>query len=670
MSMLITQNSARRAWHGCMTLAVLCTGGTVARADGVLVEAPPVDAAVPRVVRAERIVGVAPAIDGKLDEAAWQQASVVSDFVQFVPESGAAATERTEVRVLVDDQSLYVAAWMLDSDVRAIVAPLTRRDEDVYSDWFFLGIDGNRDRRAGFAFGVNPRGVKQDAYLYDDVQQDLGWDGVWDAAARIDAQGWTAEMRIPLSQLDLSSASLQSGRWGINFNRLLARRYEVSFWSPTPRDGAAVVSAFGEVQGPSAMPSPRGLELIPYTLGKLTRGAREPGNPFFDENQPGGSIGMDLKYNLSPNLVLTGTINPDFGQVEADPSVVNLTAFETFFPEKRPFFVEQSDIFGFSLGLVGTGTEEQLFYSRRIGRTPQRAPQLVNDNPGGFVAVPEATTIYGALKLSAKLPGGWSLGFMDAITSAESARVADASGVARNEPAEPLTNYFVARAIKDFRQGASALGVIMTGTNRYIDGAALGGIPESAYAGGADGRHRFGGGRYELSGRLLSSYVTGSNAAMEGIQTAPGHYYQRPDAEHLNLDPGATSLSGYDAAASVRKIGGHWRWALGAGARTPAFEVNDIGFQQSGDRLREVATLGYDQFQPDALFRSWNVTLSQAAAWTFGGERVSTQTGALGTFELTSYWSGYVNLTQDLPALFNGCAARRAGHGDARAQQR
>ncbi|HEX2187912.1 MAG TPA: DUF5916 domain-containing protein [Longimicrobiaceae bacterium] len=584
-----------------------------------------------------------PSVDGRLDDPVWTGAGPARGFVQYAPSAGAPATHDTEVRVAYDDQAVYVAVRMYDPHPDSIVGQLARRDADVHSDWALIGFDSYHDRRTGFAFAVNPRGVKQDIFLFDDTGSDIGWNAVWDAAARVDSAGWTAEFRIPLSQLRYSARDLDAGGrvWGFNVKRVVARSREESFWAPILPNSAGVVSRFGELRGIGALPSPRSLEVLPYSVAQLTRAPEDPGNPFYARNDPGAGVGADIKYGINSSLTLTATLNPDFGQVEADPSQVNLSAYETFFPEQRPFFVEGSDIFRFGLG-AGDGDfgSEALFYSRRIGRAPQGVDDRI---PGDaeFSQVPEASNILAAAKVTGRTRSGWSLGFMDAVTGREQARYLDPfTGQRVSTAVEPLTNYGVARVIRAFGQGERAVGGIVTAVNRDLrDGDSLGFLRSAAYAGGLDARTRYGGGNYEVRGWVLGSAVRGDSAAMWRTQRSSTRYFQRPDAGHLELDPARESLLGWAASVETYKMGGgNWRWATVLNARSPGFETNDLGYQRDADQVLWAGNLGYRQSTSGPRFRSWNVNLNGWTGYTFGGERTSLGGNANGSLRLLSFW--------------------------------
>lgn len=590
----------------------------------------------------------APTLDGRLDDAVWSLAPLASGFTQARPDPGAPASERTDVRVLYDGHALYVGVRLYDSRPDSIIAPLARRDENVYSDRFELALDTYLDRRTAYVFSVNARGVKRDVRLSNDSQADASWDAVWDVATRVEADGWKAEFRVPLSQLRFRAASRGSGSgaadpngveagakplvWGVNFTRTLARRDEVSHWSPTPPDAAGRVSRFGELHGLAGLAPPRRLELQPYSVARLTRAPGNPEDPFHQANEVVGSAGLDLKYGVTSDLTLTATINPDFGQVEADPAVVNLSAFESYFDEKRPFFSEGAEIFD-------TG-RPQLFYSRRIGRTP-RGPL-----PAGasFSERPEASTILGAAKLSGRLPGGWSVGVLNAVTAVEDARYVDAAGETHSARVEPLTGYTVGRVTRDFRRGRTVLGGSFTATHRRLGTGSLASLlPAAAYTGGIDGRHRFGGGNYQLTGSLFGSRVEGSDSALARIQRAPGHYFHRPDAHHLAYDPDREVLGASGGRAAVQKIGGgRWRWGFDVDALAPGFEINDLGFGSGADRIRQGSRVSHQRDRAGSVLRSWRLSAGQMSRWTFGGEREDAALTLSGEAELLRQWGGSV----------------------------
>jgi hypothetical protein len=591
-------------------------------------------------------------VDGKIDEAAWAGAAPAHDFVQFEPRPGVAASERTEARVLFDADAIYVGVRMYDAAPDSIVAQLARRDDDVYADWFLVGIDSYYDRRSAFEFAINAAGVKRDAKVSDDDREDASWDAVWSGAAHVDSLGWTAELRIPWSQLRFNGADNRSV-WGINFRRALARRSETSYWAPVPNNGGGLVSFYGELHGMGGIEQPRRVEAMPYTVARLTRAPGTTDDPFFRPNALFGGVGADVKAGITPALTMTATINPDFGQVEADPSVVNLSAYETFLQERRPFFVEGDEYFR----LNGT----QLFYSRRIGR----APQGFVPGDAGASDMPAAATILGAAKVSGKTSSGWSVGLLDALTSEERAQYVTPAGGRQSVGVEPLTNYAVGRIAREFRRGKSAVGAMFTATDRKLDDANLVFLRSAAYTGGLEARHRFGADHFQASARLIGSSISGDASAIARVQRGAGHYFQRPDADHVTYDPTRTSLSGVSAAASVAKVaGGHWRWSTASTLYSPGYEINDLGYNFASDRISQNTSLGYYEFQPHGIIKRWSAQAQQFTQLTFGGERMELN-GTLQTdVEFANSWSAGIWTMRHTPglapdALRGGPALRR-----------
>ncbi|MBI1930226.1 carbohydrate binding family 9 domain-containing protein [Candidatus Poribacteria bacterium] len=564
-----------------------------------------------RILNAERLNGAPPRIDGDLNEAVWEHAPVATGFVQLRPDEGAPASEPSEVRVLYGDAALYVAFRAFDSDPSAIQGQLTRRDQESFSDWVHVAIDSYNDKRTAFQFGVNPKGVKRDVYRFDDTDQDSDWDAVWDVETSVDEQGWTAEFRISYSQLRFARAEEQT--WGIQFMRSIARKNESSFWAPLSSQDNAMVSRFGVLQGLDRVEPRRHLEVAPYSLARLQRAPGDLDNPFFDENDTFATLGMDVKYGLTGNLTLDVTVNPDFGQVEADPARVNLSEFETFFPERRPFFVEGANIFEFEIG-----DEDQLFHSRRIGRAPRRQP----DPRGGYVDAPDVTTIQVAEKLSGKTESGWTIGLMHASTAKETAHVITGEGDELEEIIEPSTQYGLAWLQKDFRGGRNGVGIIATAVFRPSDEAAA-----------------------------LNTH----SDAIAQTQRAPSRYMQRPDASHVTYDPTRTSLDGLSASANVSKIGGgFWRYYAGFRTRTPEFETNDMGFMSRADFLVSWAGIGYDHSLPTRRFRRWSLRGHNWRWQTYGEERGSVGSRLSGDLQFSNYWNTWAGTSYVLGSLNTG----------------
>jgi hypothetical protein len=569
----------------------------VLQAQGVAIRPPLPTTTVVRATRA----AVAPVLDGRDDDAAWRSTPAVDQFLEARPSEGAEPKVRTEARVAYDDHNLYVFVRAFDPHPDSIVSLLSRRDELPASDYVSVMLDPYHDRRTGYEFSVNPAGVKADYAISNDGDEDVAWDAVWDAATRIDSLGWTAEYRIPLSQLHYSSNG--KGTFGLLFWRVIQRHTATVTWPLYRASRSGLTSQFGELTGLEGLGSPGHAEITPYVVTKNLpdAGATDP-----ERNQE-VSIGGDLKYRLASNLLLNATVNPDFGQVEADPSELNLSAFETFFDERRPFFVEGKGLFTFRVNcvvVVDCNTGEGLFYSRRIGRSPQLAGTY------GDEASATSTKILGAAKVAGRLPGGFSLGFLDAVTD----HVAGPAGTTL----EPATNYGVVRGNQDFHNGDASVGFIVTGVNRSLDGASAPYLHRSAYAGGVDARWRFRG-RFEVSASMDVSRVAGDAAAIARTQRDPVHLYQRPDGP-LTFDSTRTSLSGINQEIRFAKVGGkrlHFETAYQR--RSPGFEVNDLGFLRQADQQEWTSWANLAFNNPNRVFQQLRWNFNNWEHWTADG---------------------------------------------------
>jgi hypothetical protein len=547
---------------------------------------------------------------GELSEEVWQQAPVVSGFRQREPTEGAAATYDTEVRVAYDANAIFIAVQALDPDPARIVGIRTRRDDSSPSDWIRVMIDSFHDHRSAYEFAVNPAGVKSDTYWYNDNNADQGWDAVWDVAVSRNDRGWRAEFRVPFSQLRFHPTA--DATFGLAIVRQIGRLNETTTWPLLPKSANGYVSSFGELAGLQIGRAQKRLELAPYVVGDMKTQPAEAGNPLQDSREGSAEVGVDLKYALKPNLTLTGTVNPDFGQVEADPAVVNLSAFETFFSERRPFFVEGAGIFEFNVD-CNDGSCSGLFYSRRIGRAPRGAPELA---PGEFMDVPSQTTIVGAAKLTGRA-GGFSIGALNAITADEDAIIASSTGQ-RRETVEPLTGYTVVRARREFTN-QSSLGFIGTATNRNLDPFTRF-LPAQAYTGGMDFDWRMTK-KYAIQGFLANSTVRGDAEAISALQESNVHSYQRPDASHVEFDPTRTALSGGAGSVSISKIAGERvRFNSNAGFKTPGFDVNDVGFQQRADTRNISNWLQWRNDRPSKHLRTFRFNVNQWAGWNWDGD--------------------------------------------------
>ena len=593
-------------------------------------------------------------VDGSLNDAAWQQATPVTEFRQLDPQEGQPATERTDVRIVYDDQALYIGARLYDR--QPVRSRLGRRDMDMSaSDWLTVILDTNHDHRTAVGFEVNPQGVRRDQTRAGDGSEDDSWDPVWEAETTVTDSGWVAEIRIPFSQMRFSGAPVQT--WGMQVERQIARNQEFSVWSFTPRDQPGGIPRFGHLAGLERIPTGKRLEVLPYVVTRaenVERGA----NPFREDKEYGADAGLDLKYRLTSNFTLDATVNPDFGQVEVDPAVLNLTAFETQFAERRPFFVEGSEIFRFG----GDGTN-LAFYSRRIGRQPSVIPQVqVRD-------VPSTTRILGAVKLSGRTQGGWSIGVLDAVTRRETARFRLPDGVDGRQTAEPLTNFFVGRARRESRAGQTAVGGFVGAVNRDLDSEHLNSsLRRSAYTAGVDVFNQWAERNWTLNGFLAGTHVRGDEGAMLATQRLPYHYFQRPDAGHLQLDSALTSLSGFAGALNVnRRFGRHWNVNGGINTISPGYEVSDLGFQRRADRLDLQTGFNYNETRPGKVLRRYAGFGQVLVEHNYDGQNISNRIFTGANAQFLNYWNAFLNLSTSLAGTVDdrltrgGPAARRAG---------
>lgn len=584
-------------------------------------------------------------IDGRDDDEVWRTAQRITEFLEFDPNEGKPARFPTEVRVAYDEHNLYVFIRAFDPEPQKISSILARRDVRPPTDQLKIVIDSYHDRRSGYEFAVSPGGVKRDYAIYNDSDEDDAWDGVWDVATTIDSLGWTAEYRIPLSQLRYANAPVHT--FGFAVWRDIERFKERVSWPLYHRQQAGFVSQLGELTGIEGISSPRRLEATPYVV---TKNVSVPTATGFERDQR-FTGGVDFKYGVTSNLTLDGTVNPDFGQVEADPAVLNLGAFETFFQERRPFFIEGTGLLRFPVNcnVVRDCGSENLFYSRRIGRSPQLSGLY------GDATSPTASTIIGAAKLTGRLPGGFSLGVLDAVTQRQ-------AGVA-DQTIEPTTNYTVVRATQDFRNGETGLGVIGTAVNRSLDAASRDFLRGTAYVGGADLRHRFKGGRYEFNASVTASRVSGSPTAIAATQRSPTHYYQRPDGP-LGFDSTRTNLAGHTEQVRFGKFGGPLlRFETSYQRVSPGYEINDLGFLRRAD-WQEQATWAQLQFQkPTAVYQRLFWNFNEWNDWTAAGLPLDHAVNTNAHTELKNHW--WLHLGGTLGQLGTTYDDRRARGGPA-----
>jgi Domain of unknown function (DUF5916) len=565
----------------------------------------------------------APQIDGRDNDVLWNTVAAISEFRQFDPTEDGEPTLRTETKIAYDARNLYVIVRSFDPRPDSILSVLQRRDGLGLSDDIIIGIDSYHDKRTGYFFRLTSAGGMADGYIFNDGEEDWGWNAVWEGASRVDSLGWVAEFRIPLSQLRYVPQA--ENTFGVLVTRRVARRGERMAWPLFRRSKTGHVSQWADVPGFTGLSAPRRVELLPYTVGKYGYKPLGDGTP---RNALGTQVGADLKVGLTSNITLDGAINPDFGQVEADPGVLNLSAFEQFFAERRPFFLEGSGIFRYDID-CNDGQCTGLFYSRRIGRSPQLGGQY------GDAASPQQSAILGAAKVTGRLGNGLSVGLLNAVT--------DRVQGTQARTIEPLTNYGVLRLQQDLRGGNSGVGLMLTNTSRRLDEWTRDVLRGNAWTGGLDARHRFGDNRFQLSAQLAGSRVTGSPEAIARTQRSNVHLYQRTDASHLSYDSTRTSLNGTMAQLSLDKQGGGiTRFSTSAWYLTPGFEINDVGFRTRADEAGASAWMGIRPTKPFGIFRRAGLNFNAYSVYNTSGLPIGNGGNVNANGQFTNFWNAYL----------------------------
>ncbi len=549
-----------------------------------------------------------PIIDGDINDEAWNVVEWSSDFTEKEPDEGTPPTYQTLFKIMYDAKYLYIAIKALDEQPELIQRRLSRRD-GFAGDRVNVIIDSYHDKRTAFVFTVTAAGVKGEEIASQNGQSwDESWNPVWFTDAKLTENGWTAEMKIPFSQLRFGDAKEQI--WGFNMIRNIFRLNERSFWQRIPNNQAGFISESGELHGLVDLTPQKQLEIQPFTVLQYDSYPKEENNPYRDGKDFGVNAGLDAKIGITNDLTLDLTINPDFGQVEADPGAIALDGFQLFFREQRPFFVENKNIFDFQFA----NGSDNLFYTRRVGRNPHRNANLAN---GEFADTPLNSTILGAAKFSGKTKNGWSLGVLESVTANEFATVKQVNGTTRNEIVEPLTNYFVARAQKDFNERNSFIGGIFTATNRNLNGD-FNELHKAAYSGGIDFQHNWKNRNYFLDGNIILSHVLGSPEAIEITQRSITRLFQRTDATHVSVDPTRTSLTGTGGRIELGKAGGgNWRYNGGFIWRSPELELNDVGFLRRTDEMIQFANIRYLWQVPTKTYRNASVFAAQVTEYDF-----------------------------------------------------
>ncbi len=599
-----------RRWP--LTVLLVTAAPLVAQAPPAPAPPSAASAAPHKQVRAVRLDGTAIKLDGRLDDPAWTRAQWITDFTQKMPHEGAPPSDSMRIGILYDGAAVYVGARMYSKNPSRIQAPLSRRDNTSQAEHLWVSFDTYHDRRTAYSFGVTASGVRMDWYHPTDNEYNLdaGFNPVWEAKAVIDSLGWTAEMRIPFSQLRFTDQPVQV--WGFNADHWNPATSEDVFWIPVPTNRTGWSSYMGELVGIEGIKPTRRLELAPYSAGNATlTGGRDLRNPFDDGKNLAARAGADLKMGLGPNITLDGTVNPDFGQVEADPAVVNLSAFEVFFDERRPFFTEGAQL------LRGNGPS--YFYSRRIGAPPS-CPQL-----GDYQECPQNATILGAAKVTGRLASGLSLGGLAAVTQREYVRTYDTATTTYGRAVvAPAAGYGVVRLQQEFGASQSVIGVTLTTVQRALGGDSLleQRYNRQAYAGGADWIVRWKRGAYVLRGWLGFSDIRGDTGAINRVQRSGVHFFQRPDAGYVHYnDSTRTTLTGSVATLWLSKTSGNWLYDLEAGWESPGYDPNDAGRLGNADGRTGFAGLIYRQTKPRGKFQSYSFSMSSFAEFDFGGDR-------------------------------------------------
>lgn len=622
----------------------------------VAVALPEADERGPLAVQAVRLAA-APRIDGALDDAAWQTAPAYDGFRRVFRREGEPSGQRTVVRFAYDDAALYVAAWLYDTAPDSISSRLFRRDDgsDGESDRFIVFLDTFHDRRTAYGFGVNAAGSLLDVTYTDDRGNgDGSWDGVWEGKAGRFAGGWTVEMRLPFSQLRFGRADVQT--WGVNAMREVQRTGEMSMLRYLREDESGFVSRFAELRGLAGVRPGRGVEAVPYVTSRLDVAPAETGDPFFDGTRAHLNAGLDVRARVASNLTLSATVNPDFGQVEVDPAEVNLTAFETFYSEKRPFFVEGSSTFDFGAGPGDNNgwnwTTVDPFYSRRIGRAPQGVVPR-----SAFADVPESARILGAGKLTGRV-GRASVGVLSAVAARTFARVLPSAGAdERRVEVEPLAHYGVVRVLRPSASGQRGLGLLATAANRAFDAPYAAdanveaAVNRSAYTAGIDGWQAFDHGRWILKGWALASQVNGTAERLAALQRSSAHYLQRPDRDGFRYDASRTALAGWGGRVQLVRNGAPWFGSVALGAISPTLDLNDLGFMSRTDLVNGHVFAGQQVRPRTGPLQSRLLMAAVFANRTFDGDWTTKGFWSRAEVQTRSFWNVSLGLNLNADAL-------------------
>jgi hypothetical protein len=571
----------------------------------------PFDQAYKRTYRTVRLLGTPPVIDGKLDDACWKnEGNWSQNFLQNTPMERAQPTYPTRIKILYDNKNIYFAICAWDKEPDKINRFVGNRDENGVGDLISIAFDPYHDYRAAPEFNINAGGNKTDLIVTDNLSINLNWNAVWEGKTAVTDSSWSAEFRIPFNQLRYNQTD-SNMVWGLHVRRIVRRIQETDQWSLIPRKNSGHVYSFGTLVGLKGVQKPRLVEFLPYFAGKATAEPVIPGSPYSKNMRLNGNAGIDSKIGVG-DFTMDITINPDFGQIEADPSVMNLTALETFYDEKRPFFLEGKHIFDFS------ADNNLMFYSRRIGHIPSYSPPA--DNINSFLNKPELTNILNAVKLTGTTRNGFSVGILQSTTQQERAKFTE-DGLETHPVVEPLTNFLIGRIQKTADNGNTQLGIMFTSTNRFINNTQLDFLNRNAFTSGIDFLHYTKDREYFLDFRGMVSHVNGKEEAIVALQRNALHYYQRPDAAgYLGVDSTLRSLTGTGGYLNAGRQGNkRFIFSEKVSWWSPGFDLNDMGYLLMADLVENQTKLGIRQTEPKRLVRNYTLTMGQKNSWNFGG---------------------------------------------------
>ncbi len=583
-----------------------------------------------RTFQTTQIISDAPRIDGFLNDPCWEEGNWSGDFVQRTPKSGAVASQNTIFKILYDDRNLYIAFKCFETEPDKIERQIGKRDQ-LKGDAVGIAFDSYYDQRTAFEFDVTAAGGKVDMIGTDNGQSwNFNWDAVWYAKTALFDSGWTAEIQVPFNQLRFSDKDEQI--WGLHVTRRIYRFAEEDNWQLIPVDAPGMIHLFGELKGIKGISKKAHIELLPYTVGKIKFSKKETGNPFATGVDKTISAGFDAKVGLSSNFTLDMTVNPDFGQVEADPSELNLTVYETIFEERRPFFIEGRNLLEFN---TNAGS---LFYSRRIGSPPRYNP-LIEESE--FSTKPAETSILSAAKITGKTQNGLSLGILQCLTANEYATIRNINDDERHVKTQPLTSYSVAQIQKDFSRGNTVVGGIITSTNRIFDEPQFNFLNKNAYTGGFNILHQWHEKTYYVKFSGSGSYIGGDTSAMIETQRSPVRYFQRPDNKYMSVDSSLESMAGTCGELLIGKRGnGRFTYYERFGWSSPMFETNDLGYLSKSDFIDQKTAFSYKVNDPKNFYVKYSLFTEQVFRWDFSGKNQVNWVEINGSILLSNYWGG------------------------------